>query len=92
MPRWIWWVPFGLLVVAGALVAFRLGFIDAHLTESDAIMHYAQRHARITGGAVGECLATPGRDTWLELRCSSNGRLYTYAINRFGGLQRETVQ
>lgn len=95
MPRWMWWGPLGLVVLVGALIAFRLGFIDAHLTEGDAIMHYAQRHAQVHGGR-SSCAATPGARTWLELRCASaDGEhgaergVMVYGINRFGGLVSE---
>ncbi|MBP0481926.1 hypothetical protein [Sagittula salina] len=89
MPRWLWWVLLGLFVLVGALIAFRLGFIDAHLTESDAIAHYAGRYAEQTGGAVGDCTAAPGGATWLVLRCERDGVVRVYGINRFGGLVSE---
>ncbi|GAA4223657.1 hypothetical protein GGQ68_004585 [Sagittula marina] len=89
MPRWMWWVLLGLFVLVGALMFFRLGFIDAHLTESDAIAHYAERYARQSGGLVSDCTATPGETTWLHLRCVRGIEVREYGINRFGGLVSE---
>lgn len=95
MPRWIWWVPLGLFIVMVGLGAYRLGLIDAHLTESHAIHYYAERHAQAHGG-VASCSAVPGTTTWLEVRCASTDGVHTsesgvivYAINRFGGLVSE---
>ena len=91
MRSWLWWVPLGALVVLGAAQAFRLGWIAAHLTETDAIAVYAARYVAQAGPAAREtdCVAMPGQDVWLVLRCGRDGKYRGYWINRFGGLERE---
>lgn len=75
-------------------MAFRLGWIDAHLTEGTAIAWYAGRYVEQVGGAarVTDCVGLPGRQTWLELHCTRDGSVRVYGINRFGGLVSEAVE
>ena len=91
-PRWLRWLPFGVILSLGALMAFRLGWIDANLTEGAAIAHYAERYARETGGQITDCVGVPGETSWLSVRCHRDGVERVYAINRFGGLDSEDVR
>ncbi len=88
MPRWLWFLPLGLLVLFGALQAFRLGWIAANLTESETIAAYAARYANQEGAGVEnwDCLARPGETVWLVIRCGTPGAFWEYRVNRFGGL------
>lgn len=93
MPRWLWFLPLGLIVLVGSLMAFRLGWIAAHLTESDAIAAYATRYMKAAGpnARPDDCVAVPGQTKWLVVRCVNNGSVWEYHVNRFGGLVGETV-
>lgn len=88
MPRWIWLTPLSLLVLIGAAQGFRLGWIAAHLTESEAIAAYADRYVRTAGAgaAPGDCVARPGGSVWLVITCRNGDRGWEYRVNRFGGL------
>ncbi|MFW2541722.1 hypothetical protein ACN2XU_03690 [Primorskyibacter sp. 2E107] len=88
MPRWLWFLPLGLIVLLGALQAFRLGWIAANMTQTAAIEAYAARFGVKEGaGLTGwNCVGTPGEDTWLVVRCGVPGREWKYRVNRFGGL------
>ncbi|MEC3860018.1 hypothetical protein VK792_01860 [Mesobacterium sp. TK19101] len=88
MPRWIWFAPLSLIVLIGAAQGFRLGWIAAHLTESDAIAAYADRYVRAAGpgAAPDDCVAHPGASVWLVITCRNGERVWEYRVNRFGGL------
>ncbi|WGW02546.1 hypothetical protein [Tropicibacter oceani] len=88
MPRWLWFLPVALVVLLGALMAFRLGWIAANLTESEAIAAYAARFAAQEGAGVEnwDCLGRPGEAVWLVIRCGTAARYWEYQVNRFGGL------
>lgn len=59
MPRWLWWLPLGVLTLVAALLVFRQGWIIARLSETDVISHYAQRHIARHGGRPEACSARP---------------------------------
>lgn len=90
MPRWLWWAPVGVLVLCGTLVSFRLGWIDANLTETEAIQAYANRYVTEAGPGAkrSDCWARPGETVWLVVRCGQPGAYWEYRVNRFGGLQK----
>jgi hypothetical protein len=87
MPRWVWFVPLGVVVSAGALQAFRLGWIAANMTETAAIEAYAARYVQQTGDPAAHCSARPGADVWLVVRCGQGRSAWEYHVNRFGGLR-----
>ncbi|MCC1492287.1 hypothetical protein [Cognatishimia sp. F0-27] len=97
MPRWVWWTPVALLVVATALLGFRWGWIAATITETDVINAYAQRYLEDrardgtgAGASVGDCVAYPGeeRGVWLVVSCGPTprdlSRHYAYYVNGIG--------
>lgn len=84
--RWLWWAPLAVLTLCGALLSFRLGWIDVHLSESAAIEAYAARYARETSGTAQECYARPGANVWLVISCGRGEASRAYFVNRFGGL------
>ena len=88
MPRWLWYLPLGLILAFGALYAFRLGWIAANMTETAAIEAYAARYLSEAGpdAAVTDCTARPGGTVWLVIRCGRDGTVREYRVNRFGGL------
>lgn len=90
MPRWLWFAPLGALVVALGAWAFRLGWIAATITETDAIeawtAHYLQAQP---GGRATDCTAQPGRSAqvWLLVSCvHRDGRRFDYPVDRMGRL------
>lgn len=90
-------MPLGVLTLCGALLSYRLGWIDVHLSESAAIEAYAARYARAAGAGASaagsgrsECAAQPGETVWLVVRCGSGPDSVAYFVNRFGGLVAET--
>lgn len=89
MPRWLWFMPLGVLLVLTALTGFRLGWIDLRLTESAAIEAYAARYLREGGEGArrSDCTARPGQTVWLVIRCG-HGEVWEYHVNRFGGLKQ----
>lgn len=88
MPRWVWFLPLGVVVSAGALQAFRLGWIAANMTETAAIEAYAARYVQQTGAPAAHCSARPGEKVWLIVRCGLGDTAREYHVNRFGGLQK----
>ncbi|MGR3423412.1 MULTISPECIES: hypothetical protein [unclassified Sagittula] len=85
-PRWVMWLPLGVLVTCGALLAFRYGWIDANLTESAAIEAYGRRYMREAGAPAADCTGVPGQGVWLVVRCGPEAARWEYRVNRFGGL------
>ncbi|MCV3272493.1 hypothetical protein [Roseobacter sinensis] len=90
MPRWMWFAPLALLILAGAVWAFRWGWIAATITETDVITSYAQRYLKEAGAdaQLTDCAARPGRQAgvWLVVRCLGPGGRYDYPVDRFGRL------
>ncbi|CUH80248.1 hypothetical protein [Tropicibacter naphthalenivorans] len=96
MPRWVWFLPLGLLLLATAGLGFRYGWALMTLTETDVITAYAQRYLadRPGGGArLTDCVAYPGEapGIWLRVVCAPPGdpaQSYEYQVNRLGHLVR----
>ena len=91
LPRWVWWLPLGLISVVIALGAFRMGWIAAHMTETDAINTYTARYLdTVPEGRATDCHAEPGGASghWLVVVCEApdDGGLHLFHVNRFGGL------
>lgn len=84
MPRWVWFLPVGGLVLLSAIIGFRLGWLDVHLDESTAIEAYAKRYMRDSGAPAADCTGIPGQEVWLVVRCGAG---WEYHVNRFGGLK-----
>jgi len=94
MPRWKWFLPFGILMAVLAYNGVKLGIERAGVTESDVINFYAERyledHRRIIGSeaALTDCIAVPGGETgvWIEVRCQPQGGepAFLYGANRAG--------
>ncbi|WP_425339806.1 hypothetical protein [Mameliella alba] len=84
--RLLLWAPLAALVALGAVMAFRAGWIAAHLTESMAIERYAARYMAETGAQAADCSAVPGARVWLVIRCGTGQDRRVYRVNRFGGL------
>ena len=77
-------MPVAVLTLVGALLAFRQGWIVAHMTETDVINRYADRYVRDHGGRASECHAVPGSraGVWIEVRCDG----VRYPVDRAGRL------
>ncbi len=90
MPRWVWFTPLTLLVFAGAVWAFRWGWIAATITETDVIDHYAQRYLAEGGpeARLTDCTAVPGAQAgvWIVVRCVGVAARFDYPVDRFGRL------
>ncbi|GFE51289.1 hypothetical protein So717_30420 [Roseobacter cerasinus] len=91
MPRWIWFAPLTLLILAGAVWAFRWGWIAATITETDVINIYTQRYLS-EGGATArltDCTAVPGQQSgvWIVVRCVGAEARFDYPVDRFGRLR-----
>lgn len=90
MPRWIWFTPLVLLILALAAWAFRLGWIAATITETDVINIYAHRYLAEAGAVarLTDCTALPGDQSgvWIIVRCIGPDGRYDYPISRFGRL------
>ncbi|MEM1352227.1 MAG: hypothetical protein AAGF27_07770 [Pseudomonadota bacterium] len=100
MPRWVWFLPLGLITVILGLWGFRLGWIYATITETDVIETYAQRYLQnragdgtAAGASSTDCVAYPGADRgiWIVVSCGPAprdlSRHYEYHVNRLGGLE-----
>lgn len=87
MPRWLWWMPLGVLTLVVGLMMFRAGWIVARITETDVIAHYAALYVAGAGpGArMTDCSAMPSQapGVWLVIRCGENT---LYPVDRFGRL------
>ncbi len=91
MLRWLWWVPLGLLTVVGALLAFRMGWIAATITETDVITGFSQRYVDQDGGPgaqITDCVGLVGQvdGAWITVRCGA----IDYHVSRFGRLIEQT--
>ena len=96
MPRWLWFLPLGFLILIVAYNGIKLGIARANVTEGKVIDYYAQQyledHKRIIGteAALTDCVAIPS-DTppvWIEVRCSpaDGSASFLYGVRRDGGL------
>ena len=87
MPRWLWWLPLGVLTLVAGLMMFRAGWIVARITETDVIAHYAALYVAEgpEGARMTDCSAMPSEVTgvWLVIRCGSDR---IYPVDRFGRL------
>lgn len=97
LPRWLWFLPLGILVLILAANGVRLGMQRAALDESTVIDHYAGQylkdHARMKGqgtASLTDCAAVPGQDPgiWLVVRCQpqQSDEGWDYYIRRDGAL------
>ena len=91
MPRWVWFVPFGALVLALAVWGFRLGWIRATITETHVIEAYAARYLEIggDGARITDCSAQPGqvRAVWLIVTCTGSDAVrFDFPVDRMGRL------
>ncbi|MEM8577650.1 MAG: hypothetical protein AAGF60_07340 [Pseudomonadota bacterium] len=87
----MWWLPFGGLLAAVAVLGLRYGGQAAALTETDVINTYAARYvaAQGEGARLTDCVARPGQgEVWLVVSCTAPGGtpIYDYHVNRFGAL------
>jgi len=90
MPRWLWWMPLGVLTVVAGLFVFRQGYVVAHITETDVINHYAALYVEAgpEGARVTDCAARPGvaAGVWLVVNCGGTAHIVQYRVDRFGRL------
>jgi hypothetical protein len=97
MPRWIWFLPIGIVALIVAANGIRLGAQRAALDESTVIDFYAAQymadHARLEGdgtAALTDCAAVPGSDPgiWVVVRCVPSGGSdsWDYYVKRDGAL------
>lgn len=91
--RFLWWAPFGALVLFFAVIGFRYGAMALSTTETEVINRYAAQYLEDAGGsaALTDCVAYPSDDLgiWLVVRCAAPQRAqaYEYFVNRVGGLE-----
>ena len=103
MPRWMWFAPFGILVLLVGYTGIKLGIERASVTESAVIEYYAAQYVTDHGAQIGpgaaitDCVGVPGEQgrVWIEVRCTppGGGAAFLYGANRGGGLEyaaRET--
>jgi len=96
MPRWLWFLPVGLLTLVVAYTGVKLGIERAHVTESDVITYYADQyladHAQVigAGATLTDCVGLPGTvgQVWVEVRCTPPGgeAAFLYGAARSGAL------
>lgn len=90
MPRFLWFVPLGLLVVLVGLWAFRQGWVAATISETDVIEAWTAYYISEEAGARrSDCSARPGRtdDVWLLVTClHADGRRFDFPTDRLGRL------
>lgn len=90
MPRWLWFTPLALLLVAVAIWAFRLGWIAVTISETDVITTYAQRYLEEVGATARliDCTGLPGtgQGVWIIVRCVRAGQRFDYPVDRLGRL------
>ena len=90
MKRVVFFLPFGLLVLAVALIAFRQGVQRANLSETEVINHYAARY--VTNGPSGakptDCAAKPGGadSVWLVINCGGAAHTVQFRVDHSGNL------
>lgn len=90
MPRWVWFAPFGVLVVLVGVWGFRQGWVVATITETDVIETWTAHYvAEETGGRRSDCSARPGdnADVWILVTCvHADGRRFDFPADRLGRL------
>ncbi|WP_121629994.1 hypothetical protein [Tropicibacter alexandrii] len=86
MPRWLWYLPLSLILLASALLGYRYGVVWVNMDRGEAAAVWAAHYAREAGGDPATCLALPDEAAWLALRCGADERAWTYRISRFGQL------
>ena len=95
MPRWLWWAPLILLTAVAGLLVFRMGYVTAHLTETDIITHFAERYVAEgpEGAKMTDCVARPGTSekVWLVVHCGGPAHGVQYRVDRFGRLLRDVA-
>lgn len=93
MPRWMWFLPVGMLTLGVALLGLRFGTYAAYLTETEVITGYADRHIALHGGSSADCHAEGGGSfaVWIVVRCVTGPEpvAHSYYVNRLGWLTRE---
>lgn len=91
MPRWVWFAPFGLLVVVMAAWGFRSGWIAATISETDVIETYTAHYLRqVPSGRATDCTGQPGAlpQVWILVSCTAaSGARYDYPVDRLGRLR-----
>ena len=95
MPRWVWFVPVGMLALVVGYTGLKLGLERMNVTETAVINHYADRyledHAELIGpGAqLTDCVGVPGSvgTVWIEVQCAPPGGepAFLYGAARNGG-------
>ncbi len=86
--RILFFLPLAALTLVASLLAFRAGYWQANLTETDVINTYAAKYVAETGGDPTDCVATPGQTpVWIEVICrSGDGTARIYPVNKLGAL------
>ncbi|MFZ5963877.1 hypothetical protein ACOXXX_13065 [Thalassococcus sp. BH17M4-6] len=98
MPRWVWFVPVGLLVALAGVLGWRHGWVVANVTETQVIDAYAERYLADRardgtgeGARRSDCRAQPSERAWLVVVCGPTphdaARHYTYYVARDGRLR-----
>ncbi len=98
MPRWMLFLPMGLLVALAALFGWRHGWVVANVTETQVIDAYATRYLqdRERDGTAAtaerrDCRARPSDRAWIVVICGpephDSALSYTYYVGRDGRLQ-----
>jgi cytolysin (calcineurin-like family phosphatase) len=98
--RWLYWAPLIVLTVGTGLLALRLGWNAATLTEGDVIEKYGEQYVAAmqlsnpqADATLADCRAVPSMDddVWIIVICgkASCGLAYSeYHVNRIGGFVR----
>ncbi|MEO0486093.1 MAG: hypothetical protein AAF092_09285 [Pseudomonadota bacterium] len=96
IPRWLYFAPFGVLVLIAGYTGLKLRLERDAVTETAVIDYYASEyladHAASLGdgAAVTDCVGVPGEvgQVWIEVRCTPPGgeEAFLYGVNRGGGL------
>lgn len=86
MPRWLWFLPLGLMLLTAGILGYRYGWIWVNMTRSEAAAIWADHYVQQSGGDAASCVAMPGEDVWLALKCGGGDAVWVYRISRFGQL------
>lgn len=91
MPRWVWFAPFGILVIVLALWGFRWGWVAATISETDVIESWTAHYlAQTPGGRATDCTGQPGQqpNIWILVSCiHADGQRIDFPVDRFGRLR-----